>query len=132
MKKLIIALAVFVLAGCANKPYEQTTNVIEPKLTTKKADSTQIRIHRVSQISGSGLGEGCPLVVSVDNTEAAGLQQNQYVDLFLDKGNHTVKVRFSCALTGWSKSLDIVADGSYQEYETETGMAGQYRMWRTK
>lgn len=91
-----------------------------------------MRVHRVKQITGSGLGEGCPLVLSVDNIEAVGLQQNQYADLYLSKGHHKIKVRFPCAFTDWSKSLDVNADGNYQEYETELGGVGQYRMWKTK
>lgn len=30
------------------------------------------------------------------------------------------------------KTLDIVADGTPQEYVTEQGAWGQYRMWQTK
>ncbi|WP_034913060.1 hypothetical protein [Erwinia sp. 9145] len=132
MQKILLALCALGLSGCAEKPFEPTKTIYEPSLMTRSDDATHVRVHRVKQISGSGLGEGCPLILKVDNKEVAGLQQNQYADLFLPGGKHTLSVRFKCALTEWRKSIDLEANGNYQEYETELGAAGQYRMWQTK
>ncbi|WP_122095910.1 hypothetical protein [Rahnella sp. Larv3_ips] len=131
MKELLIAVLALGLAGCAAKPYEPTKNVDEG-FSEQSSDKTKIRIHRAKQLSGSALGDGCPLLVFIDEKEAAGLQQNQYADLYLTPGVHSMKVRFSCALTEWSKSLAVTADGKYKEYETEIGAVGQYRMWQIK
>lgn len=124
----IIAL----LTGCASKPFEKTPLIYNPEVTTASSSLTQIRVHRAVQLSGSGLGEDCPLIIKVDENEVAGLQQNQYVDVYLSNGSHTLSVRFKCALTAWNKSLDINVDGAYQEYKTEMGAAGQYRIWQVK
>lgn len=132
MMKNIILLSALVLAGCASKPYEPTKTVYKPSITIQKNGATQVRVHRAKQVSGSALGESCPLVLRVDDIEVAGLQQNQYVDLYLPSGKHTLSVRFKCALTEWRKSVVLEANGTYQEYETETGAAGQYRMWQTR
>lgn len=132
MKKWTIIGCVALLIGCANKPYEPTPTIYSQKHVTHSTNKTQIRVHRVQQLSGSGLGEKCPLVLKVDNIEVAGLQQNQYVDLYLDTGTHDLSVRFSCALTQWRKTLTVTANGQYQEIQTEQGVAGQYRMWRVK
>lgn len=133
MNKIIfVILALLILSGCANRPFEPASNILEPKFTIQQPNSTKVRVHRIKQFTGSALGENCPLVLSVNDIETAGLQQNQYVDLYLPEGQHAIKVRFSCAFTAWSKSLTIMADGNYQEYETENGAVGQYRMWRTK
>ena len=120
------------LVGCANKPYEPTSTIYSQKYTSHSDERTKIRVHRVQQLTGAGLGEKCPLILKVDNTEVAGLQQNQFVDLYLNNGTHNLSVRFSCALTQWRKTLTVVADGQYQEIQTEQGAAGQYRMWRVK
>lgn len=132
MKQILFLLALTSLGGCAAKPFEATKSVYDPTYTTAHADLTQVRVHRVSQLSGSALGESCPLVLKVDSKEVAGLQQNQYIDLYLPPGPHTLSVRFKCAITAWRKSISLDANGKYQEYETETGAAGQYRMWQTK
>ena len=116
------------LVGCANKPYEPTSTIYSQKYTSHSDERTKIRVHRVQQLTGAGLGEKCPLILKVDNTEVAGLQQNQFVDLYLNNGTHNLSVRFSCALTQWRKTLTVVADGQYQEIQTEQGAAGQYRM----
>lgn len=132
MNKLLIALCLIGMAGCAAKPYEATSTIYDPNFTSKKPDTTNIRVHRAKQITGAGLGDDCPLVLKVDQEEVAGLQQNQYIDLHLQPGRHTLSVRFKCAVTEWRKSVELEANGFYQEYETETGAAGQYRIWRTK
>lgn len=120
------------LTGCAAKPYEATSTIYDTNLTTVKGNLTHVRVHRASQLTGSGLGKGCPLVLKVDEKEIAGLQQNQYVDFYLPQGEHTLSVKFKCAITEWRKSLQLIADGKPKEYETEIGAAGQYRMWQTK
>ncbi|KAB8308227.1 hypothetical protein EH227_15560 [Rouxiella chamberiensis] len=132
MKKLLIAVLALGLAGCATKPYEATRTIYDKDLTTANGNLTHVRVHRASQLTGAALGESCPLVLKVDNKEIAGLQQNQYVDVFLPQGEHALSVRFKCALTEWRKSTQFIADGKPREYETELGVAGQYRMWQTK
>ena len=132
MNKWIAAGTVFLLVGCANKPYMATPTIYSQTLIARNDDATKIRVQRVQQLTGSGLGEGCPLVLKVDHVEVAGLQQNQYVDIYLPTGKHDLSVRFSCALTSWRKTLSINADGHYQEILTEVGAAGQYRMWQVK
>ncbi|WP_449546749.1 hypothetical protein [Lelliottia amnigena] len=132
MKRLFTVLAIVGLIGCASKPFEATNTIYDPSLLSNAPETTKIRVHRIEQLSGSGLGENCPLVLKVDEMEVAGLQQNQFVDLYLPAGRHTLSVRFKCALTAWRKSLDINANGSYQEYQTETGSAGQYRLWQVR
>lgn len=132
MKKIFLSLIIVILFGCASKPYEATSIIYDSSFINDKIGATKVRIHRIQQLSGSALGENCPLVLKVDEKEVAGLHQNQYVDVYLPNGEHKISVRFKCALTEWRKSLSIIADGHYQEYQTETGAAGQYRMWRVK
>ncbi|MFO6298660.1 hypothetical protein [Rahnella selenatireducens] len=132
MNKLLIAGLALGLAGCAAKPYEATRTIYDTNITTAKYNLTHVRVHRLPQLTGAALGEDCPLVLKVDEKEIAGLQQNQYVDLYLPQGEHTLSVRFRCALTEWRKSAQLIADGKPREYETEIGAAGQYRMWQTK
>ncbi|AUO64120.1 hypothetical protein WM46_04745 [Citrobacter freundii complex sp. CFNIH2] len=131
MKKLLI-LVVIVISGCASNKFVATDDVYEHSLLDPQNGNTKIRVHRLNQISGAALGKECPLVLKVDEKEVAGLQQNQYVDFYVPNGEHTLSVRFKCAFTAWRKSIDLIADGAYQEYQTETGAAGQYRMWRIK
>lgn len=130
MKKIALVLTISSLAGCVVKPYESTQNIYDKSFITPSGNSSQVRVHRVQQVTGSALGEDCPLVLKVDEKEVAGLQQNQYVDIYLPNGRHILSVRFKCALTSWKKSVELVADGKYQEYETEVGSVGQYRMWK--
>ncbi|EPI2798886.1 hypothetical protein ACS5LO_000271 [Citrobacter koseri] len=132
MKRVFLGLAIVILTGCASKPFEATNTIYEPSFLKNAPDTTKIRVHRVEQLSGSALGEECPLVLKVDEKEVAGLQQNQFVDVYLPNGNHKLSVRFKCALTEWRKSVDVIANGHYQEYQTETGIAGQYRMWQVR
>ncbi|WAH62090.1 hypothetical protein LZ023_37325 (plasmid) [Pseudomonas silvicola] len=73
-------------------------------------------------------------VVNVDGQDVAMLRQNQFVTAYLENGLHKLRVSNDCSVMslGMRKSLDIVADGTPQEYATEVGFWGQYRMWRTK
>ncbi|WP_410699988.1 hypothetical protein [Citrobacter farmeri] len=132
MKRIFLGLVIFVLSGCTSRPYVPTDIVYDSSFLNSKTGATKVRVHRVQQLSGSGLGDSCPLVLKIDEKEVAGLQQNQYVDVYLPNGEHTLSVRFKCALTKWRKSLSIIANGHYQEYQTETGAAGQYRLWQVK
>lgn len=132
MKNLLLVVAVFGVVSCTSKPFEATTAIYNSSLLNTVPDATKVRVHRIEQLSGSALGQDCPLVLKIDEKEVAGLQQNQFVDIYLPEGKHTLSVRFKCALTAWRKSLDIYANGQYQEYKTETGVAGQYRMWQVK
>ncbi len=132
MNKWSSFICATLLVGCANNPYEPTPTIYSQKYVAQSENKTKIRVHRVQQLTGAGLGESCPLVLKVDNIEVAGLQQNQYIDLYLNNGEHDLSVRFSCAFTQWRKTLTVIADGQYQEIQTEQGAAGQYRMWRVK
>jgi hypothetical protein len=132
VKRWIVLAAAALIIGCADKPYEPTPTIYDASYTEQSADKTKVRVHREQQLAGSGLGKGCPLVLKVDSIAVAGLQQNQYVDLYLANGQHDLSVRFSCAITEWRKSLSIIADGQGQEIRVAQGSVGQYRMWRVK
>ncbi|HGY1289457.1 TPA: hypothetical protein ACNUZJ_004238 [Raoultella ornithinolytica] len=132
MKKIILLLCITSLFACSSNPFEETKTLYSSEYKNPSSNSTQIRVHRVSQLSGAALGEDCPLVLKVDDKEIAGLQRNQFVDLYVPNGHHNLSVKFKCALTSWRKSLELDATGDYQEYKTEIGAVGQYRMWRVK
>jgi len=131
VRKLVLICAALVLAGCSSGPYEPTQQILQA-YTVDNPGSTKIRVHRQPQIKGSILDESCPLIVYVDQKEAAALQKNQYADLYVSQGKHDLKVKFSCAITPMSKSLTLVADGDYQDYETSLSTTGQYLLTRTK
>lgn len=132
MKQVIVFAVAALLIGCAEKPYEASSTIYSSAFAQKSSSKTKVRVHREQQLTGSALGESCPLVLKVDDVEVARLQQNQYVDLYLADGLHDLSVRFACAATAWRKSITIIADGKDQEINTEQGAAGQYRMWRVK
>ncbi|VEJ54649.1 hypothetical protein [Pragia fontium] len=132
MKKLLLLLAVVMVMACTARPYMSAHETYDSRYLVQNKSKTHVRIHRVNQISGSGLPDDCPLVLKVDGIDVVGLQQNQFVDLYLPNGEYSLSVRFKCALTEWKKSVTLVADGVPQVYETETGASGQYRMWRAK
>jgi len=133
VRKLILICAALVMAGCSSGPYEPTQQVLQA-YTTQKPNTTKIRVHRKPQLSGSILDESCPLIVYVDNKEAAGLQKNQYVDLYLPNGVHSLKVKFSCAITPIDKAMTIELDGTPQTFETalNTNAAERYSLTRVK
>jgi len=133
VRKLILICAALGMAGCSSGPYEPTQQVLQA-YTTQKPNTTKIRVHRKPQLSGSILDESCPLIVYVDNKEAAGLQKNQYVDLYLPNGVHSLKVKFSCAITPIDKAMTIELDGTPQTYETalNTNATERYSLTRVK
>ena len=145
MKKTFIALAVLMLAGCAKNPYQAAPQVIKADVITQtdprlkaevdpEADKgkTRVRLHRADQCTLVPFERTCPLYVRVDNKVVAALQFNEYVDLNLINGKRDVKVSLACTLTGRSAEAVINADGTAQEYETDSGWYGQLRLWRTK
>ncbi len=135
MKKLLIACAVLTLAGCA-RPYGPADTVINQQLVTPDPSKpqTKVTVTRLKQFIGGGSGGTCKFVINIDNQDVAMLRQNQFVTAYLANGLHKLKVSNDCTVLsmGMRKSLDIVADGSPQEYATEVGFWGQYRMWRTQ
>jgi len=130
--KLALVMLAMAIAGCADKPYIPSTVVYDSAALVQRQGFTNVRVHRIQQITGAGLGEKCPLVLSLDNIKVAGLQQNQYVDLYLKPGEHTLAVRLACAYSSMKGSLEFTAFGERQEFKTELGGAGQYRIWQTK
>ena len=131
MKKIILICAALVMAGCSAGPYEPTQQVLQA-YSTSKPDTTKVRVHRKPQISGSILDESCPLIVYVDEKEAAGLQKNQYADLYIPNGIHTLKVKFSCAITPLDKAMTIELDGTSQTFETALNSLHRYSLTRIK
>ncbi|WP_182059260.1 hypothetical protein [Pantoea sp. ME81] len=135
MKKALIALAVLTLAGCA-RPYGSADTIINQQMVTPDASKkqTSVTVTRLKQFIGSASGGTCKFVVNVDGQDVAMLRQNQFVTAYLENGLHKLRVSNDCSVMslGMRKSLDIVADGTPQEYATEVGFWGQYRMWRTK
>jgi len=143
MKRTCIALAVLLLAGCAKNPYQSAPQVNKHYVVVPSeiADSapvkpeqgkTLVRLHRADQWTLVPFERTCPLFVRVDGKLAAALQFNEYVDLNLINGKRDVKVSLACTLTGRSASTEIDANGTPQEYETNSGWYGQLHLWRTK
>lgn len=130
--KFALAIFAMAIAGCADRPYVPATAIYDSAALIDKQGMTTVRVHRVQQLTGAGLGEKCPLVLSLDSIKVAGLQQNQYVDLYLKPGEHTLEVRLACAYTSMKGRLKFTAFGDRQEFKTELGDAGQYRLWQTK
>lgn len=132
-KGILLAAAVMLISSCTARPFQKTNTIYDPVFLTETPQSTHVRIHRVKQFTGGGYqGNSFPLVLKVDNVETVGLQQNQYVDLYLPQGQHTLSIRFECAITEWRKSVKLNAIGNYQEYAAEIGSVGQYRILRIK
>ncbi len=76
----------------------------------------------------------CKFLVSIDENDVALLKQNQFVTAYIKNGPHKLKVSNECNVLsmGMRKTLDLIADGTDQEYIAENGFWGQYRMWRSK
>lgn len=135
MKKLFLGLAIVVLAGCA-RPYGSADIILDQEVVTPKNDTehTKVKITRNTQFIGIASGGMCRFVISIDDKDVALLRQNQFVTAYLTNGLHKLRVRNDCniATLGMRKSLDILVDGTPQEYMTEVGAWGQYRMWQVK
>ncbi|ENG6105791.1 hypothetical protein ACAY19_001381 [Serratia liquefaciens] len=135
MKKILLAATLLTLVGCA-RPYGPADKVLSTKYAEKKENVVQskITVTRNKQFIGGGSGGTCRFVVAIDETDIALLRQNQFAVAYLDKGPHKLKVSNDCNVLsmGMRKTLDIIADGTDQEYVTENGFWGQYRMWQVK
>ena len=135
MKKAMMALAVLTLAGCA-RPYGPATTIMNQQIVTPNANQqqTKVTVTRNRQFIGSMSGGTCKFVVNIDGQDVAMLRQNQYVTTYLENGTHKLRVSNDCSVLslGMRKTLDVVATGTPQEYATEIGFWGQYRMWRTQ
>lgn len=133
MKKIMIALAVLTLAGCA-RPHGEADVILNQEIVKPKSDTqqTKITVTRNKQFIGGGSGGMCKFLVAIDDKDVALLRQNQFVTAYLENGLHKLRVSNECNVLsmGMRKSLDIVADGTPQEYVAELGFWGQYRMWR--
>lgn len=144
MKRTFIALAVVLVAGCSGKnPYQAAPQVNKNYVVTESQNAdktpvqpeqgkTRVRIHRADQWTLVPFERTCPLFVRVDGKLAAALQFNEYVDLNLINGKREVKVSLACTLTGRSAETEIDANGTPQDYETDSGWYGQLRLTRTK
>lgn len=135
MKKLVLALAVLTLAGCA-RPYGPADKILDNQIVTPSPSEqqTKVTITRQKQFIGNMSGGKCKFLISIDDSEVALLRQNQFVTTYLKNGPHKLRVSNDCSVLtmGMRKTLDITADGTDQEYVAEVGFWGQYRMWRTK
>lgn len=135
MPFIFILSFTFLLFGCA-RPFEHTPYVLNEELTKPNPDITQskITVHRALQIKNNMSGDTCKFLVLIDDNPVAALAQNRYVVFYLNPGVYKLKTTSECewGSMGLRKTLDVVADGTEQEYETELGFFNQFRMWRTK
>ncbi|WP_455810768.1 hypothetical protein [Pseudomonas graminis] len=135
MKKLLLVVAVLILAGCS-RPHGPAEKILDTQIVTPKPGvaQTKVTVTRNKQFIGGGSGGMCKFLVSIDDKDVALLRQNQFVTAYLNNGPHKLKVSNDCNVLsmGMRKTLDVNADGQDQEYITEVGMWGQYRMWREK
>ncbi|UYF57306.1 hypothetical protein M2R49_09175 [Citrobacter amalonaticus] len=135
MRAILLFVAILGLIGCA-RPYGPAEQILNQDLVTpnNNKEQTKITITRNKQFIGGGSGGMCKFLIAIDDRDLALLRQNQFVTAYLDKGPHKLRVSNDCATLsmGMRKTLDIIADGTEQEYITEQGVWGQYRMWRTK
>ncbi|MFP1762322.1 hypothetical protein [Lonsdalea quercina] len=109
---------------------------MDPTIITpnNQVEQTKVTVTRNKQFIGSGSGGLCKFVVAVDGKEIALLRQNQYVTAYLNNGLHKLRVSNECSVAsmGMRRTVDVFADGTEQEYLTEVGIWGQYRLWRTQ
>lgn len=135
VKKIVLVLAVLTLAGCA-RPYGPAEKVLNEQMVVPNPaeKQTKVTITRLKQFIGGGSGGVCKFLVSIDNKDVALLRQNQFVTAYLENGSHSLKVSNECHVMslGMRKTLNIITDGTPQDYVTEIGFWGQYRMWQTK
>ncbi|EKN4881412.1 hypothetical protein DVQ40_19475 [Yersinia enterocolitica] len=135
MKIILTLMLVIGLAGCA-KPYGPAEIILNQQLVTPNVSEpqTKITVTRLKQFTGGINGGVCKFIINIDGDDVALLRQNQFITAYIKNGTHKLQVSNDCGTLsmGMRKTLDIIADGTTQEYVTETGMWGQYRMWRTK
>ncbi|KEY60918.1 hypothetical protein [Serratia sp. DD3] len=135
MKKILLALTALTLAGCA-RPYGPAEEILNKEIVIPKngTQQTKVTVTRNKQFIGAGSGGVCKFLIAIDDENVAVLKQNQFVTAYLANGPHKLRVSNECnVLTmGMRKTLDLVADGTPQEYISEVGFWGQYRMWRVK
>lgn len=137
MKKvMLVALAGVLLSGCA-RPYGPAETVINKQIVEPKpgVPQTKVTFTRNKQWAGS-IGDmgACRFLIQIDGNDVAKLRQNQFVTAYLKNGPHQLRVSNECNVMsmGMRKTLEITADGKDQEYLTEIGFWGQYRMWQVK
>lgn len=134
MRKITgLALAILMLSGCA-RPYGPAETVINKQIVEPKPgiEQTKVTVTRNKQFIGGGSGGMCRFLIQIDGKDIAKLRQNQFITTYLNNGKHLLRVSNECdiASMGMRKSLEINADGADQEYLTEVGFWGQYRMWQ--
>ncbi|EAA9301822.1 hypothetical protein BHZ80_19205 [Salmonella enterica] len=136
MKKIILVTGLSVLLTACARPYGPAEKVIDTQIVQPQSgvEQTKITVTRNKQFIGSAAGGLCKFLVSIDGSEVALLRQNQFVTAYIKNGPHKLKVSNECEKLsmGMRKSLDLMADGSPQEYVAENGFWGQYRLWRVK
>lgn len=134
-KILIPVIGMMLLSGCA-RPYGPAETVINKQIVEPKAgvEQTKVTVTRNKQFIGGGSGGTCKFLVQIDGNDVAKLRQNQFITAYLNNGPHKLRVSNECDVLsmGMRKTLDIDANGQEQEYATEVGVWGQYRMWRVK
>lgn len=135
MKKVLMAFAVLMLAGCA-RPYGPgfiySDPVVRPDPSKKQ---TQLKVMRIKQFIGSfGVSSLCEFDVSIDGKLIAELHQNQYVTAYIDVGLHKLTVTNACRTmyTGRSETQEVLADGAPQEFSIKVGAFNQLLLWRTQ
>lgn len=121
------------LSGCV-RPYGPAETVINKQITTPQTDKPQtiVTITRNKQFIGGGSGGMCRFLLQVDGVDVAKLRQNQFLTAYLNNGPHTLRVTNECFTWGMRKTLNINTDGTPQEYLTENGFWGQFRLWQVK
>ena len=134
-KILIPVFGAILLSGCA-RPYGPAETIINKQIVEPKkgVDQTKVTITRNKQFIGGGSGGTCKFLVQIDGNDIAKLRQNQFITAYLNNGPHQLRVSNECNVLsmGMRKTLDIDANGQDQEYLTEVGFWGQYRMWRVR
>lgn len=134
-KILIPLIGAVLLSGCA-RPYGPAETIINKQIVEPKpgVEQTKVTVTRNKQFIGGGSGGTCKFLVQIDGDDIAKLRQNQFVTAYLANGPHKLRVSNECNVLsmGMRKTLDIDANGQDQEYLTEVGFWGQYRMWRVK
>lgn len=136
MKKIILVIGLSIFLTACARPYGPAEKIIDASIVQPQpgVEQTKITVTRNKQFIGSAGGGLCKFLVSIDGNDIALLRQNQFVTAYLKNGSHKLKVSNECEKLslGMRKSLDLIADGTPQEYVAENGFWGQYRLWRVK